>query len=228
MSYRIFLCLAAVCLASPQPRLTAEDMNPPPWDLSLPNQTSQTWEVQPTGFVDVGYPYSPTSFNNPFGEPYVTLYGDWNYEEIPGPPQGDPIPTWHVGPGGGALTITVPNNPIGGDTKKVFWQITSDKSVTQGNPPMSNPPGATSTPYPALQWPSPLDNWYTFNGLVEIHPNPASETITFPDLVECTNISEIVVKTVCYTVPEPGTLVFLSTGAVGLLIFGWRQRRRTI
>lgn len=227
MSYRICLILVAIgCLAGPVAQLAAEDIFPPPWDETLPNQTSQTWEASESNFA-IGAPILATSAENPYGSPTVTLLGNWDYEEIPGPKEGQgDIPTWHVGAGGGTLTITVPNNP-GGDLKQIFWQITSDKSVTPtGNPPTTDPPGTVlPSPHPQIQW--PVGTWYTYNGLLQIEPNPESETITFPGLVECTNISEIVIDTVCTTIPEPATSVLLGTCALGVLAGAWRRRTRT-
>ena len=72
------------------------------------------------------------------------------------------------------------------------------------------------TGLPAIQWPT--DNWYTYNGMLEIRPNPAGEWIYF-DLVQSTNIEEIVIKTIC--IPEPMTLSLLGLGGLAVI----RRRR---
>ena len=196
-----------------------EDLWDPPWDLSLPNQTEQAWECREDP-VFTGEPIWPTPpYNNPYGEPYLTFQCDVEIEHIPGP--HDPatvIPTWHVsGPGG--IDITIENNPDPNMYKLIFWQITSDKSPTPtGDPPTTTPPGTSlPAPYPHTQW--PVDNWYTYNGLLKITPNPEREVIHF-ELAESTNIEEIVINTIC--VPEPATMGLLVLGAASLV----RRRRR--
>jgi hypothetical protein len=62
--------------------------------------------------------------------------------------------------------------------------------------------------------------WYTYNGVIEIRPNPKGEWITW-DLLPSTNIEEIVIDTVC-VVPEPMTLAVMALGGLALL----RRRRR--
>jgi len=216
---RIMLALGlALSLAGPA---MGEDLNPPPWDLSLPNQTAEWWECegQPV------YPFEPiwpTQYDNPFGppEPTLTFLCDVEIEYIPGP--HDPvveIATWHVsGPGG--IDIEIKNNPDPDKYKLIFWQITSDQSPTPtGSPPTTTPPG-TSLPSPYPQAPWPVDNWYTYNGLLEIRPNPEKEIIHF-DLLPSTNIEEIVIKTIC--IPEPATLTLLALGACLPLL---RRRRK--
>lgn len=126
------------------------------------------------------------------------------------------------------VSIFIPNHPEPNLSKMIFWQMTSDKSPTPtGSPPTAQgvgPDGYTSTdhpsPHPDIQHSGP-GNWYSYNGLVEIQPNPEGEWLTF-ELVDSTNIEEIVVKTVC--MPEPATLGLLAMGGVGILL----SRRRRV
>jgi len=213
-----FTMVAVTCavLAIGVGAAAAKDLNPPPWDASLPHQTAQAWECQTSsGFFNV----EPTVSQNPYGFAYMNVMGGDAIQVIPGP-DGQPIPTWHIGPGGGGIDIWVPNNPDENLVKRIFWQLTSDKSPTPtGSPPTTNPPGtALPAPYPQSQWPT--DNWYTYNGLLEIRPNPVGEWIHF-NFAESTNIEEIVIKTVC-VVPEPATLSLLAVGALAVM----RRRRR--
>ncbi len=216
MSKLLSVSLAVLLLAGAT--ALAEDLWDPPWDMALPNQTSQAWECdgQP---VYSGDPISPTWIDNEFGSATLTFLGDVEIEYIPGPHDPDvEIATWHVsGPGG--IDITIKNNPDPDLYKLIFWQITSDKSPTPtGSPPTTNPPGTSlPSPHPQVQW--PVGTWYTYNGLLQIVPNPEEETIHF-DLLESTNIEEIVIKTIC--IPEPATLVLFALGGAAILL---RKRR---
>jgi hypothetical protein len=194
-----------------------EDIWDPPWDMSLPNQTVQAWEF---AGPYPGAPFEPTIDGNPYGFPYIESQ-NVTWPDIVEGPDGVQIETLHVDSPGG-LTIWVPNNPDPLAVKKIFWQVTSDKSPSpQGTGPTATAPdGTTSTsspsPYPQIQH---SGTWYTYNGLLELRPNPDGEWITFPFL-ESTNIEEIVIKTIC--VPEPATLSLLAIG--GLLLV--RRKRR--
>ena len=212
---RIFIVSVLVIgLAGP---LAAMDLNDPPWDMTLPNQTSQAWECcSSSPLVDI----EPTVMDNPYGGPDGPLMNG-AFDEIQwilGPEGSDEIATWHVGEPGG-VDIWIPNNPDPDLYKLIFWQVTSDKSPTPvGDPPTTNPP-STSVPtgIAHTQWPN--STWYTYNGMLKIVPNPEGETIHF-DFLASTNIEEIVIDTVC--VPEPATIGLLAMGAVALL----RRRRR--
>lgn len=140
------------------------------------------------------------------------------------------VPTVHIGVydenGDGdtsrpvPVSIWIPNDPEERPVKMIFWQMTSDKSPTpQANPPTTNPPG-TSVPTNIPHWQHDNTNWYTYNGMNEIRPNPDGEWLTF-GLVHSTNIEEIVIKTIC--MPEPATLGLLAAGGLMMLV---RRRRR--
>ena len=125
------------------------------------------------------------------------------------PASGVPVP----------VSIWIPNNPDPNLVKKVFWQMTSDKSPTPlGDPPtITGSDGTTGTSVPSglphIQ--HDASTWYTYNGMLELRPNPDGEWITF-GLVDSTNIEEIVIKTVC--MPEPATMGLLAVGGVLALI----------
>jgi len=222
----------------------AEDLHDPPWDASLPNQTSQAWELSDMILsadppLPVGVPLPPGELfpleplpgdnNNPYGPPTLEFTGVSSVDWQPGLDGEGEIPTIHVDEPG-QLILRIPNDPLAREVKKVFWQITSDKSPSDAaRPAHTNPPGQqVPTGIPQIQWPGGTINpdgtsggpWYTYNGMIEIRPNPDHEELIF-DLVESTNIAEIVIDTVC--VPEPSTLALLCVGAVGALAF-WRRR----
>lgn len=141
---RAIQCLLASCVLLCTTAAWTMDLHPPPWDLTLPNQTSQAWEVMPSGsLLDI----PPTIMDNPFGQPSISIENG-ELEEVPGP-GGAPVLTWHIMEGGGKLRIWVPNNPDPNLYKQIFWQITSDKSPTPtGDPPTTIPGGtALTAPY---------------------------------------------------------------------------------
>jgi hypothetical protein len=197
----------------------AEDRWPVPWDPALPNQTYQAWEFPMMNPQLPLEPY-PTHSNNPFGQPGITETPPVSWEWIQGPEGPAIIQTLHIDQSG-PFTIWVPNNPNPNDVKYVFWQITSDKSPTPTGtgPSATTPEGFTGSnlpsPYPQIQHTN--DNWYSYNGLIAIRPNPIGEWITW-NLVESTNIEEIVIKTVCMPIPEPMTIGLLGIGLVALVL----------
>jgi len=210
------LILLAVLAFAVAP-VMAEDIWDPPWEEDPTNPewqggvtTYQRWEFGEN-------PDMPVEVDNPFGMPYVEVingtYPDW----VLGPDGPDEIATWHIGPGAGSVDITVYNNPDPRKRKVVFIQVTSDKGWGPSGP-SSIPPGTTTFPKPAIQWPN--GTWYTYTAQIDIPINPEKEVIHM-DFPECTNISEIVVHTIC--VPEPATMSLLVLGGIGMLV---RRRRK--
>jgi hypothetical protein len=131
------------------------------------------------------------------------------------PNTGDPMPGVPV-----PVSIWIPNNPDPNLVKKLWWQMTSDKSATPvANPPTTNPPG-TPDPSKSSATKHGNSNWYTYGGYTEIMPNPEGEWLTF-GLVDSTNIEEINVDTIC--MPEPATLGLMAFGGLG--VFLSRRRR---
>ncbi len=215
---------AMAALLAIQPVL-AEDIWDPPW-VENPSDpqwsggftTHQVWEFDENS-------ESPVILENPFTsptrQPYVQVSNGAYPDPVPGPDGTTEINTWHIGPGGGTVTIWVPNNPDPNWLKVIFIQITSDKGQSDPTGPHSNPPGTTSYPKPAINHDG--TGWYTYTARIDIPGNPPEEfiTYTFP---ESTNISEIVVDTICVS-PEPATLGLLVLGGVGLAA-SLRRRRR--
>jgi hypothetical protein len=214
MTSRFTLVFATALLFSAP--VLGEDLWDPPWDPGLANQTYQAWEFS---MMDPLQPFDPmpTFSENPYGYPEIVetppvTWPDW----VVGPDGVTEIATLHIDQDG-PFTIWVPNNPIPNDIKLIFWQITSDRSVTPtgSGPTVTTPEGYTGTnhpaPYPQIQH---QGTWYTYNGLIEVQPNPEGEWITW-DLIESTNIEEIVIKTVC-VIPEPSTIALMALGALTL------------
>jgi hypothetical protein len=256
---RIAVVLAAIGLMASY--VVAEDLSDPPWDMTLPFQSAQTWDFpslltgMPHGEVVPDLPMFPFpgDADNPFGEPWIEWpSGEYLVEDEGGVPEIVTVvvtvenvpytnpdgtvtpdtPTTHIGVYGPdglpdtsrtvPVRIWIPNNKDDNLVKKIQWQVTSDKSPTpQGNSPTTEPPG-TSGPGdpPQIEHGDGSSGWITYNGLNEIRPNPDGEWLEF-GLVHCTNIEEIVIKTIC--MPEPATLGLLAAG--GLLTLVRRKRR---
>ena len=178
----------------------------------------------------------PMIWDNPYGEPHVGFGEGWEKEWMNPPgsePQDpvEPIPTWHYdGIEPGKLIITIPNSLEQNPLKRVWFSIIADKAPSDAarpigvgtgyNPPPANTPSVT---WDATAWQSvqlgggTADGgvWYRYEGMANIRPNPQWETLEF-DIVHCTNIAEINVRSVCVPAPEPSSLVLVALGLVGL------------
>lgn len=197
----------------------AEMIWDPPW-VENPTEpqwtggvtTHQRWEFA----ENPGY---PVAMNNPFGQPYVELWSATYPDIVVGPDGLTEIPTWHIDQDDGSLTIYVPNNPLPNARKVIFIQLTSDKGAMLGSP-TSSPGGSVSYPKPAIKHGS--TSWYTYTAQIDIPFNPLEEYITYR-FPASTNISEVVVDTIC--VPEPATFGLLLCG--GWAVLRRRYDRRT-
>lgn len=200
------IALLVAALAGP-----AAAQNAPPWDPTLDNQTTQIWETLGTPPAN-GQDVEPTTYLNEFGTPLLTLEGSWNSTEVAGP-FGTPVTTWHAGPGGGTMVLTIPNFPEPNLIKRIFWQITADQPFDN---PTTNPEGVSQAPpYTPIGFEG---DWFLYNGLNEIPGNPPSEELIFV-FPESTNITEVSVDTIC--IPEPASLGVLGVAGLALL----RRRR---
>ena len=165
----------------------------------------------------------PVVSENPFGTAQVQVDPTAGHYpvSVPGPsPTGDLINTWHIDVDGGLFSLRVPNNPLPNARKVVFVQITSDKGYDLGSP-FSDPPGSVSYPKPAINHDG--TGWYTYTAQIDIPQNPPLEYVHFA-FPASTNISEVVVDTIC--VPEPGTLALAFGGAAVAAAVAWGRRRR--
>jgi hypothetical protein len=196
---KIAILLVMVLAASAQ----GEDIWDPPW---VENPSDPQWAGGATTYQRWEFSENqsnPVAVDNIFGTPLVGFQNASYPDDVVGPDGNTTIPTWHIDQDGGSMTIFVPNNPLPNAQKIIFIQITSDKGAELGSP-TSNPPGSVSYPKPAIKHGN--TPWYTYTAQIDIPFNPPNESITYT-FPESTNISEVVVDTIC--VPEPAALGWL-------------------
>lgn len=198
----VLLLLSAVASAM------ADDLNPPPW-RGQPGTTFGEWEFS-------------TSNPNPLPEPgYVYPWGMPTTQVTPGLFQSY-LPEWGgrlgVWPLSGEIVVTIPNQPIPNPVKRIWVQLTWAMQAPNTWPAVSETRFGVGS---SLVAEVPLGGgWFHSTYLITLHPNPDWERILITGAV---NVDEMVIDTQC--VPEPSSMLALSSGLLGLMGFAIRRRR---
>jgi len=207
---RMFWMVSLVAvLAAP---VLAEDMNPPEW-WGEPGTTWQGWEFntpEPNPMPDWG--------NNPLGmsPANVSPIGPWM-------PQKDrQVGVW---PLSGIIDVPINNYPEPNPEKWIWLQLTwqPQQGGTQPSPMVEEVQWGNAGITTLIESEQLRNNplWWHSTYQIVLPFNPPHEVVRISGDI---NVSELVIDTRC--VPEPGTLVLLATGLLGLLCYAWRRRSK--
>ena len=202
-----------------------DDLYPPDW-RGLPNSTLQMWEFS-AGDNPVQPVVPPDAYDNDYGVPEATVYGEFEYplrdtwwidDDIEGH-----FGVWNIG---GEIGIWIPNDPVLRPEKWIRIQITYDggHAVDPSIPfdpwiEVQASDGATVRDF-TLVMETELDPVFTHAVYdLVLMPNPSEETIWITPRYCQLYVDEIVIDTIC--IPEPATLTLLAAGCLAVI----RKRR---
>jgi len=198
---RVTIISAAAIIAMLAPSVCADDLNPPFW-RGDPGTTLQMWE-----FGTAANPTPPDVVANPYGDPLLTVAGNFPYTLWKATDFGHQgvwrFEDWMI--------LEIPNNPEPNDHKYIWMQITYSSGYGHDPELFTLPPEASIMPISKVQ----LDDYYWHGTyVITITPNCAFETI-YIEPRDCTAyIDEIVVDTIC--IPEPASLLLLAVAGLFL------------
>ena len=233
--------LSLLCMLAPA--VWGDYSDPPDWGAN-PYYTHQSWE-----FHTDANPLAPDSTTHPVSNPNGTPEGEML--EVTGQFTATWIDDVSAIPGGtgrqgawsfealvpdgvyNGLKFTIPNLESDSLKKQVWFQAT----LWTDNPRAGDndqevyakifDDGDSEHPYVSRDIELLGDGWVHATYMFEIDPQPAFETLYLGAHLlqgERIVVDQVDVDTRC--VPEPSSVVLLGMGAVALLAYTWRKRRR--
>lgn len=212
---RVIALLVLVC-GVPAGSVWAADILPPVW-RNADNWTYQRWEFDSQGAT------WPDAEDNPYGQPVMTAVNGANWLSGAQGRSG----VWQLPQStSAALEFFVPNDPVERENKSIWCQVTywSPSGDVPGFSVEGYSAGVTSifdTPDHRYEH---GDGWVTQVCGALLQPNPESETLIISSpFDETVYIDEVVIDTLCWTIPSPSAL---TAGLVGLVAVVTRRRAR--